>query len=58
MKELTKIAIDLQPLWHSQEFFKARMTAWKEYNKKTGIDWEKFKRLLDSELAALSSEKS
>ncbi len=36
----------------------ARLLAWNEFNKKTGIDWEKFKRLLDSELAALTSEKS
>jgi hypothetical protein len=57
MKKIKEIAKDLQPLGHSQEFFKARMSAWKEFNKKTGIDWEKFKRLLTSELADLASEK-
>ena len=58
MKKIKEIAKALQPLGNSQEFYRARMSAWKEFNKKTGIDWEKFKRLLDSELAALTSEKS
>jgi hypothetical protein len=58
MKKIKEIAKALQPLGNSQEFFMARLLAWNEFNKKTGIDWEKFKRLLDSELAALTSEKS
>jgi hypothetical protein len=58
MNKIKEIAKALQPLGHSQEFYRARMSAWKEFNKKTGIDWEKFKRLLTSELADLESEKS
>jgi hypothetical protein len=57
MKKIKEIAKALQPLGHSQEFYRARMSAWKEFNKETGIDWEKFKRLLTSELADLENEK-
>jgi len=58
MKKIKEIAKALQPLGHSQEFYRARMSAWKELDKDEKIDWGRFKRLLDSELAALSSEKS
>jgi len=58
MKKIKEIAKALQPLGHSQEFYRARMSAWKELDKEEKIDWERFKRLLTSELAALASEET
>lgn len=58
MKKIKEIAKDLQPLGHSQEFYRARITAWKELNNEEKMDWGRFKRLLDSELADLAIEET